>query len=604
MLAPDTRGLLLDALRPPVGKRLDHAVATTFTLDVESALIVPLALAGFNLRGTPDPMAILESLRGSADKVDIFCQAGMMKASGWPGELAGLLEESIHALPRPRPGHLFHPKIWVLRFVDDDGVPEFRCIVSSRNLTGERSWDVILRLESDPSDSSVNRENRDLVDLLRYLPQSAAERLSEVRRERIFALGDELRRVHWEMPDDVDRVTFHTFGVKNRREKSALRQLFRGYRHLIISPFISEAGLDVLVGDSPQSYVQVVSRPDQIDALPPVSLEGRELFSISPMAGLEEDDDEVSPEHALLGELHAKVFVVESNRLASVFIGSANATENAFGGNVEILCELVGGATRLGADTVMGEKAAFREILEPYQPSGETRDDQSSEARRRVESFLVDLAECIFTLSVGQENEAGYATRLVTDRPIPLGPSDLDLNLHVAPYNRDAERRALHPGELVDIELEPREVGDLTAFFLVTAFTVTAQGPVEARTLICARMLGAPPDRVDGILARRIDSPDKFLTFLRLLLSIGDGIGAIGFDATEGSGSWSQGSAQGILELLLEALAVQPESIDRLEGIVEKMMSTEGHAKNLPEGCAEDWSAVKEARRVIGRPTS
>ena len=47
MLAPDNRALLLDALRPPPGCSLDRAVATTFTLDLETALMVPLALAGF-----------------------------------------------------------------------------------------------------------------------------------------------------------------------------------------------------------------------------------------------------------------------------------------------------------------------------------------------------------------------------------------------------------------------------------------------------------------------------------------------------------------------------------------------------------------------------
>ena len=47
MLAPDSRALLLDALRPPRGSSLDRAVATTFTLDLEAALMVPLAFAGF-----------------------------------------------------------------------------------------------------------------------------------------------------------------------------------------------------------------------------------------------------------------------------------------------------------------------------------------------------------------------------------------------------------------------------------------------------------------------------------------------------------------------------------------------------------------------------
>ena len=55
VLEPDGRALLLDALRPPPGHSLDHAVATTFTLDLETALTVPLAFAGFRFDEQPDP---------------------------------------------------------------------------------------------------------------------------------------------------------------------------------------------------------------------------------------------------------------------------------------------------------------------------------------------------------------------------------------------------------------------------------------------------------------------------------------------------------------------------------------------------------------------
>ena len=57
MLAPDSRALLLDALRPPPGHSLHRAAATTFTLDLESALMVPLALAGFRLEEESEPLS-------------------------------------------------------------------------------------------------------------------------------------------------------------------------------------------------------------------------------------------------------------------------------------------------------------------------------------------------------------------------------------------------------------------------------------------------------------------------------------------------------------------------------------------------------------------
>ena len=104
MLAPDNRALLLDALRPPLGHSLDRAVATTFTLDLETALMVPLAFAGFRFDDNPDPIEIMEALRRMSERLDIFCQAGAISAARWPSDLVALLENVIHEVGRPRPG--------------------------------------------------------------------------------------------------------------------------------------------------------------------------------------------------------------------------------------------------------------------------------------------------------------------------------------------------------------------------------------------------------------------------------------------------------------------------------------------------------------------
>ena len=147
VLAPDSRELLLDALRPPTGYSLDRAVATTFTLDLETALTVPLAFAGFRLDEQPDPVEVMEALRGMSERIDIFCQAGAIGAGRWPSDLLALLENVIHEVRRPRPGHIFHPKTWLLRFRDESQEPSYRLLVLSRNLTADRSWDTILWLD-------------------------------------------------------------------------------------------------------------------------------------------------------------------------------------------------------------------------------------------------------------------------------------------------------------------------------------------------------------------------------------------------------------------------------------------------------------------------
>jgi hypothetical protein len=83
MLDPFQRRHLIDALRPPPGSVLDHAVGTTFSLDLLALLTAPLAFTFFDYeadeaQGGPvaDPLALLEALRRYADRIAIFCDAG------------------------------------------------------------------------------------------------------------------------------------------------------------------------------------------------------------------------------------------------------------------------------------------------------------------------------------------------------------------------------------------------------------------------------------------------------------------------------------------------------------------------------------------------
>jgi hypothetical protein len=123
---------------------------------LESALVVPLAFAGQVLRESSDPVAVMEAIRGCADRVDVFCQAGQVTVPQQGVDLLAFLEPVVHLVRRPRPGRLFHPKLWALHFRDDTaGIDHARLLVLSRNLTADRtSWDVCLRL-----DGTVGRDN-------------------------------------------------------------------------------------------------------------------------------------------------------------------------------------------------------------------------------------------------------------------------------------------------------------------------------------------------------------------------------------------------------------------------------------------------------------
>ena len=53
----------------------------------------------------------------------------------------------VHAVREPRPGILFHPKVWFLEYFDEDGTPVLPPGGHSRNLTNDASWDAVLSLD-------------------------------------------------------------------------------------------------------------------------------------------------------------------------------------------------------------------------------------------------------------------------------------------------------------------------------------------------------------------------------------------------------------------------------------------------------------------------
>ena len=228
LLAPDNRALLLDALRPPAGHLLDHAVATTFTLDLETALMVPLAFAGFQFDEQPDPIEVMESLRGMSERFDVFHQAGAISSGTWPSDLLALLEDVVHGVRQPRPGHIFHPKVWVLRFADKSGQPHFRLLVLSRNLTNDRSWDTLLWLDGQVGEQR-KESNAPLTRFINALSGLTVTHLPQARQAKLAALAEELSWVNWERPDGVREVRFHPIGLPDS-PPFPVEEHFSGYR--------------------------------------------------------------------------------------------------------------------------------------------------------------------------------------------------------------------------------------------------------------------------------------------------------------------------------------------------------------------------------------
>ena len=537
----------------------------------------------------------MEALRGMGDRLDLFCQAGAINAGAWPSDLLALLENVIHEVRRPRPGHIFHPKVWVLRFVDHSQEPSYRCLVLSRNLTADRSWDTILWLDGRPQRRLVD-ESAPLSRFVAALSELAVTPLPPDRRAALAMLAEELRRVRWDLPDGVREARFHPIGLPRLRQ-FPVEEHFSGYRKLVISPFVRDGVLTRLLRPWAGQKAVLVSRGEELHSLSPDSLEHLNVFELDPTASLSGDDVDGGRSHGFLNHLHAKVFVIERARLAHLFVGSANATDGGFGGNIEFLCELIGPVAKYGVDALVGEGAPFRAMLTPYVVSERPNIDEASTAGRALQDLLIDIAEKVRFRTTVTRRADGWVPRVTADTTLPHIAEGTCVT--IAPHNLPSETRLLNPAEPTDFELPARELADVTPFLQLTARRTVKGAVVERSTVVCSQLDGAPDDRFQEIMARQIDTPEKFLRLLALLIGFASGSGGDFAVTGFGPGSWSAGAGHGVLELLARALSETPESIDHLEPIVERLRRMPNGGVILPPGWDDVWLSALAARRLM-----
>jgi hypothetical protein len=588
VLAPDHRSVLLDLLRPPPEFSLDVAVVTTFTLDLEAALVAPLAFAAFDTEGPGDPIATLEAVRSASDRFTVFCQAGEMRLPQAASDLFAFVEPVVHEVRRPRAGHLFHPKLWLLRYRGPDDETSIRVLVPTRNLTNDASWDAVLRLDGTPVGGPA-AANKPLADLVRWCCSNTPRGIEPSRLAGIESLVESVRRTEWEYPEGVNEMVFHTLGVAGRQ-----RPDFTGNRHLVISPFVNADGLDFV---APSADPVVISRPEQLELLPTDVVAGLDCrWFATPTIG--DAEERPSPK---LGDLHAKVIVAERGRRAHVYVGSANATGAAFGGNVEIVVELRGGKAALGIDATLADLA---KVTESCQIEGGREPSEADELQRIVDDLLRDAALSDIELNVTAAAEGAWCLAIAS--AVPLVPDSAGARVTAELLSRPGYALDVPAGLPLSGVFDDVSTPDVTPFVIVRVEVDGATQTATGATVVRATINGDPPGRLDSVIARQVDTPAKFLRFLFLLLGMAGG-GIPSWLQPNGDGT-NDGSNDrvvdlielGVFEALTRALVSSPAALADLGRLVDRLRTTEAGKRTLPEGFDELWEAVSDARALIG----
>jgi hypothetical protein len=417
MLKPTDRRLLFDALAPPAGFKLNFAVGTTYTLDLFALLSAPVAFAFSEWQdrdGRPhgDPLALLKAVREYADRICLFYQAGRIHVPHNYQPLLASVESSLVEALAPRGGS-FHPKVWFLRFQGSDGEIMYRFLCLSRNMTFDCTWDTMLCLEGPLTDrTNAFAQNHPLGRFVEALPNMALRGVAKPWKTRIAALAYEIRRVAFELPEFVEQLLFWPLGMDADSSPAQDWPFPESKRALVISPFVSEVALMRFAHSS--SQVDLVSRAEELECIQPEVCSGfSNLWILDDSAEPEPSQTEEStaesapvsggtvPAAPASVGLHAKLFVLDDGWNASVFTGSANATQAAFSRNVEFLTELRGKKSKLGVGAILGETtgpddrkagaASLADMLRPFRPDPHSDPKESPE--ERFERFVDEIAK-------------------------------------------------------------------------------------------------------------------------------------------------------------------------------------------------------------------
>lgn len=606
MLRTDERVLLVDLLTPPApGYRLEHAVGTTFTMQLESLLRIPLAVVGAEMSEGIDPLGVMEAVRSSAGRIDVFCQSGMLSVPSGRNALLGFLEPLVHQVRRPNPGRLFHPKVWLASFIKDGEERRFRLLCGSRNLTSDRAWDAVIGLDGVQG-SATHALNSPLAEFVASLPGRVPNGVPIERSAAISGLAQAVRSATWTAPSGVttgenqnEWLKFHWL----EKDRPVRADLSGANRRLVISPFLNAAGLSTVW---PDGDCTVISRPESFAALGHEYLSklrderGAELFELNDAAAIpDEEDEDVGLRWSLRG-LHAKVIVLERNRYAHVMIGSANATDAAWSGNTEFMVEVIGSVKELGINAALAQtEGGLRSILYEYSDIDDITPDEPK-LQEQLEWALVDLAAQAFTAEATPDGDSWQQLVRGTEPVLDSFVGDAKLTVRLL---SGSKAHSPNPGAAIQEIWKGLSAEDLTPFVVLELTAGSVASPVRATCVVMATLSGGPEDRIDRLIAKQVGSPEAFLRFLMLLLQLGKGDlfdpgSILPGQSPSTFGAFGIGSA-GVLESLVTALADQPQSIDEIDRLVTRLSATAEGKNHLPPGWDAMWSQVLIARETL-----
>lgn len=554
------------------GYELEFAVDTTYSLDAEAYLAIALSFARLGDATDADfqsPLRLLEGLRQANKRVAIFCNRGGLQPPVRTNPLYAMLDKSVFEVADESKGKElanFHPKIWVIKehSLDDRSKRQIKLIVMSRNLTKDSSLDIAVTMTAPlgiRTNAELRRKHQPLKDLLFIL----ADKANAYKRKKIKQLANELdtmgslKLAH--PYEDYEFLPIH-FG-ENLNPAINLRQDLPGERMAVVSPFIDAETL-VWLNDYRRTQEKLLIT--RLDSLTPEIMElysggNMEVWVMSQIA----EQNDIQPMN-----LHAKMYFSWGIKGGGInlWLGSANATHSGFYRNSEFMVKL---KLKRGRNQFEDFKAEFCD--EKKQMCERITSLPDIETVKEDNSLAISVRKNL----ISRNNLTAQVVSTGDDYIITVNAKrikDIHGKITLAPIQEPWNEVELTP-ELQQCRVKVTTRSHLSEFYILKVVPFD-EDITPVKIVIKINTTGIPEDRDDHIFRSLIDTRDKFLNYVEMMITDRPQELAslmLQTDDTISMGSNAMVTHRGntLYESLLRIAATNPDRLEDIEDLVNRL---------------------------------
>lgn len=575
-----------EVLMPPIGFKLERAVGTTYSLDLETLTAVSIALGLIEDTDSElinNPISMLSALQKISDRIVVFCEAGQIKLPAKSNALCLTLEKMVVPVAVPFDKKInrypaFHPKIWLLEYSNEDDDRQYRFVVMSRNMTFDHSWDAACALDGDTT-STGEVDAGPIVAFLKFLRKQLNKELANYSRQYsdILYLIKTIPQVGFHVENGFSECDILPLGIGAGSYDMASNRLFTENFHelVVMSPFLTGSVIEGF-NDSGKTLAgttrTLITRRSE---LPKIKGGKATNFNVYVMkddiidgeSSISDGDDKQPEREPGKQDIHAKIYVRRKDSTTDLYLGSMNASYAAINSNVEMMVRL---QTKRGV--LNGEKF-LDEIM---------GDDRNGEGKKNPFELAVlddinDLDDTSVQDNVEQMIKQICRIRMTAAAELKDGKYDVHISADIDSKMEGVLVRPLRSNKeselLPEMELTALDTLQLSEFYVVSA---TIDDCTLERVIMIPTS-GIPEGRNAEIIKNVIKTKNQFIEYVAFIL--GDDYVQSFLENKKSSGAygeWDQNSTMpAVYEKMLKTSISDPDRLGEIQYITKAIEEEE-----------------------------